>query len=73
MYFIKTESFVFSDLSHCTNALPVLKSSFFQFYFVLWLELQAILKAADRQIEVLGDVRSAQEKEIIITDQAFVV
>ena len=29
MYFIKIESFVFSDLSHCKNTLPVLKSSFF--------------------------------------------
>ena len=27
MYFISTESFLFSDLSHCTNTLPVLKSS----------------------------------------------
>ena len=46
---------------------------FFQCYFVLWLELQEVLKAAERQIEVLGDVRSTQEKEIIIIDQAFVV
>ena len=73
MYFITTESFVFSDFSNSTNTLPALKSSFFQCYFVLWLELQAVLKAAERQNEVLGDVRSAQEKEIIITDQAFVV
>ena len=28
MYFIRIESFVFSNLVHCTNTLPVLKSSF---------------------------------------------
>ena len=51
MYFIRIESFVFSDLSHCTDTLPVLKSSFLSvLYFVLCLELQAVLKAAERQI-----------------------
>ena len=30
-------------------------------------------KGKESQIEVLGDVRSTQEKEIIIIDQAFVV
>ena len=44
------KSFVFSDLSHCTNTLPVLKSSFLSVLFVLCLELQAVLKAAERQI-----------------------
>ena len=33
MYFIGIESFVFSDLSHCTNALAVLKSSFLSMLF----------------------------------------
>ena len=33
MYFIRIESFVFSDLSHCRNTLPVLKSSFFSVLF----------------------------------------
>ena len=28
MYFIRIESFLFSDLSHCTNTLPMLKLSF---------------------------------------------
>ena len=56
MYFIRIESFVFSDLSHITKTLPVLKSSFLsECYFVLWLEfklqhLQAVVKAAERQI-----------------------
>ena len=56
MYIIRIESFVFSDLSHITNTLPMLKSSFFyQCYFVLFLEfklqhLQAVVKAAERQI-----------------------
>ena len=51
MYFIRIESFVFSDLSHITNTLPVLKSSFLsECYFVLWLEFAAVVKAAERQI-----------------------
>ena len=28
MYFIRIQSCVFSDLSNCTNTIPVLKSSF---------------------------------------------
>ena len=43
--------------------------AFYQCYFVLWLELQAVVKAAERQIEVLGDVRSTQGMEIIVIDQ----
>ena len=70
MYFIRIQSFLFSDLSHCTNTLPVLKSSFLS-VFVLCLELQAVLKATERQIEDLEDVRSMQEKEIIVIDQTF--
>ena len=36
MYFIRIESFVFSDLSHSTNTLPVLKSSFLSvFLFII--------------------------------------
>ena len=53
MYIIRIESFVFSDLSHCTNTLPVLKSSFLLGLFVLWLEftvIQVVLKAAEGQI-----------------------
>ena len=46
MYFIRIESFVFSDLSHSTNTLPVL----YKCYFVLWLELQAVLKAAEASL-----------------------
>ena len=51
MYFIRIESFVFPGLSHCTNTLPVLKSpELLSVLFVLWLELQAVLKPAERQI-----------------------
>ena len=51
MYFIRIESFVFSDLSHCTNTLPVLKSSFLSVLFCFVVqELQAVLKVAERQI-----------------------
>ena len=32
-----------------------------------------VLKAAERQIEVLGDVRLTQEKEIIVIDRTFVL
>ena len=32
MYFVRIESCVFSDLSHCTNTIPVLKSSFSSLY-----------------------------------------
>ena len=35
MCFIRTESFVFSDLSHCTNTLPEQKSSFLPVLFCL--------------------------------------
>ena len=31
------------------------------------------VKATERQIEVLGDVRSIQEKEIIVIDQTFAI
>ncbi len=50
---IRIESFVFSDLSHCTNTLPILKSSFLSVLFCFVFEialLQAVLKAAERQI-----------------------
>ena len=56
MYFIRIESFVFSDLSHITNTLPVLKSSFLSvlFCFVVGIfklqHLQAVVKAAERPI-----------------------
>ena len=51
MYFIRIEIFFISDLSHCTDAQPVLESSFFdQCYFVLWLKLQTVTNAAERQI-----------------------
>ena len=33
MYSIRIESFVFSDLSHCTNTIPVLKSRFLSVLF----------------------------------------
>ena len=33
MYIIRIESLVFSDLSHCTNTLPMLKSSFLSVLF----------------------------------------
>ena len=36
MYFIGIESFVLSDLSHCANTLPVLKSSFISVLIVLF-------------------------------------
>ena len=45
MYFIRTESFVFSDLSHITNTLPVLKSSFLSvllFCFVVGIQVAAL-------------------------------
>ena len=55
MYFIRIESFVFSDSSHIRNTLPVLKSSFLSvlFCFVVGNKLQhfqAVVKAAERQI-----------------------
>ena len=56
MYFIRIESFVFWDLPHIMNTLPMLKSSFSSvFFFFLWLKfklqhLQAVVKAAERQI-----------------------
>ena len=68
MYFIRIESCVYSDLSHCTNTITVLKSSFLSV-----LSLLCFVNAAEKQIKVLGDVRSAQEKEIIVIDQTFVV
>ena len=34
MYFIRIESFEFSDLSHCMNTLPVLKWSFLSVLFL---------------------------------------
>ena len=71
---LESKVFFISDLSHCTNALPVLESSFLdQCYFVLWLKSQTVKYAAERQISVLGDVRWTQEKEIIVIDQAYVV
>ena len=39
MYFIRIESFVFSDLSHCTNTLPGC-AEIELFISVLWLELR---------------------------------
>ena len=64
MYFIRIESCVFSDLSHFTNTIPVLKSSFLSVLslFCFVTGITAVLKAAERQIEVLEDVRSTQEK-----------
>ncbi len=50
MYFIRIESFVFSDLSHCTNTLPFYQCH--RCYFVLWLELQADIKAADHERQI---------------------
>ena len=40
MYSIRIESFVFSDLSHCTNTIPVVKSRFLSvlFCFVVGIE-----------------------------------
>ena len=70
MYFIRIESFVFSHLSHSTNTLPVLKSSFlsvFIFCFVVGIT------GGSKSTEVLGDVRSTQEKEVIVTDQPFAI
>ena len=34
MSFVRIESFVFSDLSHCMNTLPVLKLSSFSVLFL---------------------------------------
>ena len=75
MYFIRIESCVYSDLSHCTNTITVLKSNFLSVLSLLCfvIGITAVLKAAEKQIKVLGDVRSAQEKEIIVIDQTFVV
>ena len=44
MYFIRIERFVFSDLSHITNTLPVLKSSFLSvlFCFVVGIQVAAL-------------------------------
>ena len=42
MYFIRIESFVFSDISHCTNTLLVLKSSFLSMSLVLFCFLVGI-------------------------------
>ena len=44
MYFIRIESFVVSDLSHITNTLPVLKSSFLSvlFCFVVGIQVAAL-------------------------------
>ena len=55
MYFIRNESVAFLDLSHITNTLPVLKSSFLSvlFCFVVGIQvaaLAAVVKAAERQI-----------------------
>ena len=46
MYFIIIESCVFSDLSHCTNTIPVLKSSLFCFV----IRITVVLKVAERYI-----------------------
>ena len=73
MYFITIESCVFSDLSHCTNTIPVLFISVELSLFCFVIGITAVLKAAERQIYFLGDVRSTQEKEIIVSDQTFVV
>ena len=40
MYFIRIESFVFWDLPHITNTLPVLKSSFSSVLFCLVVEIE---------------------------------
>ena len=52
MYFIRIESCVFSDLAHCTNTIPVLKSILLSvlslFRFVIGIA--EVLKAAERQI-----------------------
>ena len=52
MYFIRIESYVFLDLSHCTNTLPVLQSSFLSVLslFCFAVAITAVLKAAERQI-----------------------
>ena len=52
MYFIRIESCVFSDLSHCTNTLPVMKSGFLSVLnlFCFVVGITAVLKAAERQI-----------------------
>ena len=54
MYFVRIESCVFSDLSHCKNTIPVLKSSFLSLYmlslFCFVIGITAVLKAAQRQI-----------------------
>ena len=52
MYFIRIESCVFSDLSPCTNTIPVLKSSFLSVLrlFCFVIGITAVLKAAERQI-----------------------
>ena len=59
MYFIRIESCIIWDLSHCTNTLLVLKSSFLPVLFCFVVGITAVLKAAE------------QEKEIIVIDQAF--
>ena len=40
MCFIRIESFVFLDLPHITNTLPVLKSSFSSVLFCFVVEIQ---------------------------------
>ena len=52
MYFIRIESFVFSDLSHCANTVPVLKLSFSSVLslFCFVVGITAVLKAAEGQI-----------------------
>ena len=58
MYFIRIESFVFSDISQITNSLAVLKSSFSSVLFCFVVEIQVaalvgrwpVVKAAERQI-----------------------
>ena len=42
MYFIRIESFIFSDLSPCRNTLPVLKSSFLSVLFCFVAEITGI-------------------------------
>ena len=69
MYFVRIESYVFLDLSHCTNTLPVPKSSFLSVLFCFVVGNTGGSKSSWE----MGDVRSTQEKEIIVIDQAFVV
>ena len=41
--------------------------------FCFVIGITAFLKAVERQIQVLGHVRSTQEKEIIVIDQTFII